>query len=220
MCSLSDMVKPYYEQDGITIYHGDCLDILPSIVRADACITDPPYNVGRDYCGNDSDKQDDGIYEEWCRAWFKECQTCAPAIAFTPGISNVAFWCSIQPPTWILAWNKPAAMSRSTFGFNQWDPVLFWGKAPHHFGATDVITAPIVDRNSKHPTPKPVLLMTGLVSRLSEDGDIVLDPFAGSGTTLVAAKQMGRRAIGIEMEEAYCEFAAERLAQGSLFAAV
>ena len=67
-----------------------------------------------------------------------------------------------------------------------------------------------------HPTPKPELLMADLVMQFTDAGDTILDPFMGSGTTLVAAKRLGRKAIGIELEEKYCEIAAKRLSQGAL----
>ncbi len=112
-------------------------------------------------------------------------------------------------------------MVRSPFGACNWEPVLFWGDTKPQKGCrVDVIRAgivPIPDSSlGGHPCPKPDLWAIGLVEMLSERSDTVLDPFMGSGTTLVAAKRLGRKAIGIELEEKYCEIAAKRLAQGAL----
>ena len=81
-------------------------------------------------------------------------------------------------------------------------------------GRSSVFTVPRV--NGQHPTEKPVRLYREFVALFSEPGDIILDPFTGSGTTLRAAKDLGRRAIGIEIEERYCEIAAKRMEQGAL----
>ena len=205
-------MTPYYQQDGITIYHGDCREVLPSL-SADLCITDPPYNLGIEYGhGVDDDRPD---YEQWCRMWFAQIH--APAIALTPGVANVAMWCGVRRPEWIIAWHKPAAMGRCPVGFNNWEPVLFYGEAKPNRGA-DVITAVIRPDASVegHPCPKPERWALGLVTLLSDPDETILDPFVGSGTTLVAAKRLGRKAIGIEIEEAYCEIAARRLMQGAL----
>jgi hypothetical protein len=72
------------------------------------------------------------------------------------------------------------------------------------------------DDYALHPTPKPVALLCYLIDKVSRPGDLILDPFMGSGTTLVAAKRLGRRAIGIEIEEKYCEIAARRIQEASM----
>ena len=210
-------MTPYYEQDGITIYHGDCREMLPELI-ADVVITDPPYNVGLVYGEAVDDMRVD--YSAWCRGWFAECRSVAPLVALTPGIANVALWCAIEPPAWIMAWNKPAAMGRAPLGFNNWEPVLLWGTLPKA-ATSDAFTAALVPDHGlrHHPCPKPLRWGRELVARLAADGALILDPFMGSGTTLLAAKLLGRRAIGIEIEERYCEIAAKRLAQGVLFGA-
>jgi len=102
-------------------------------------------------------------------------------------------------------------------------PVLFFGAAPDLFSGakpTCIASHEKSDPCSKqHPCPKPVGWMRWLVELASRSGETILDPFMGSGTTLVAAKQLGRRAIGIELEEKYCAIAVKRLAQTELFAA-
>lgn len=91
---------------------------------------------------------------------------------------------------------------------------------PYHLNparnAQNVVTSRKGAQESAHPTTKPYAWMTWLVDRLTDAGETVLDPFAGSGSTLLAARDLGRRAIGVELEERYCEIIAKRLAQGAL----
>jgi site-specific DNA-methyltransferase (adenine-specific) len=200
--------------DGCTIIHGDCREVLPRLGSAiDLVLTDPPYNVGVNYGGTVDDRKED--YRAWCQEWFTECLRLAPVVALTPGIINVALWQSIKPTSWILCWHKPAAMGRSPVGFNNWEPVLLWGK-PRNTKGNDVFIAPIVPDRALdgHPCPKPLRWAYGILRNAAPEAKAVLDPFAGTGTTLRAAKDCGIKAIGIEIEERYCEIAAKRLAQG------
>jgi site-specific DNA-methyltransferase (adenine-specific) len=205
-------MKPYYQHGGVTIWHGDCREILPRLDAVALCVTDPPYNVGINYGEATNDRRTD--YEAWCASWFKQVRAKSTATAIASGTVNVAMWCRIQEPDWIIGWHKPAAMGRSPVGFNNWEPVLFYGKAKANRG-TDVVTAGILPDAAVqgHPCPKPERWAIGLVSLLSDASETVLDPFMGSGTTLVAAKRLCRKAIGIEVEERFCEMAANRLAQ-------
>jgi site-specific DNA-methyltransferase (adenine-specific) len=210
-------MKPYYVDDAVTIYQGDCREILPAIADqfAQAVITDPPYNVGIKYGAATNDAR--GDYAAWCAGWFRDCRRIASAVAVTPGIANVGQWYRMgDDPNWILAWHKPAAMGRCLVGFNNWEPILLWGKAVR--AGTDVVVAPIVADSALdgHPCPKPLKWATTLVGLLSQPGDLVVDPFCGSGTTMRAARDMGRRYVGIEIDERYCEMATRRLAQGAL----
>ena len=202
--------KPFYEDEWVTLFHQDCCDILPNLGLIHLTLTDPPYNVGIDYGRATNDQRVN--YAQWCRNWFYQCRLLSHSISITPGTVNVSMWCNIAPPNWIIAWYKPGAMGNSPFGVCNWEPILFWGKAKRNRG-TDVVVAPIIPDKSlnNHPCPKPIKWATGLVSLLTDGKETVLDPFAGSGTTLVAAKQLGRKSIGIEIELKYCEIAADRL---------
>jgi DNA modification methylase len=207
-------MTPYYDQEGITIYHGDCREVLPE-VAFDVAVTDPPYNVGFKYGDAVDDRRRD--YQQWCAEWFGMLRVKARAIALTPGTVNVPMWCEIEHPRWILAWHKPAAMGSSPFGVCNWEPILFWGASKRNRG-TDVVRAPIIPDKALagHPCPKPLAWATGTLKLLTDPGDSVVDPFSGSGTVLVGSQAMGLRAIGIEIEERYCEIAAKRLSQGVL----
>jgi site-specific DNA-methyltransferase (adenine-specific) len=206
-------MKPYYSEDGITIYHGDCREILPEVwFGVGVTVTDPPYNVGLNYC--DGDRRKD--YAAWTQEWFVKCPQ---PLVVTPGVVNLAMWLAMAPPRWTCVWVKPNQCSASALnGFNTWEPVLVYGKHKKPVGQ-DAWVMSIGTNQVKagdHPCPKWYPFWSQLVERFSLPQDLVLDPFAGSGTTLEAAKNLGRAAIGIEIEESYCEIAAKRLSQGVL----
>ena len=211
-------MKPYYEKDGIVIYHGDCLELLPRL-QGDVVLTDPPYNaktIGvhhKAYKGSAFPMTDEA-YIRFCRDWYSAAAEHHDRLIFTSGIAHA--W-NYPAPAWVLAWHKPAAKGFNRMGgYNSWEPVLIYGKTPQRF-TNDVYT--LVPKNwstgpeREHPCPKPIELWKWLAASGSKEGETLLDPFMGSGTTLVAAKALRRKAIGIEIEERYCEITAQRLAQ-------
>jgi site-specific DNA-methyltransferase (adenine-specific) len=216
------MIKPYYEENGITIYHGDCRDILPEVEQVDAVITDPPYGLGYQYLSYEDTEEK---LAELVQVFVPLCRTKARLTAVSCGIVNLQKY-PVADWTMAITWNTTG--SRGKFGFNQWMAILLYGKDRHDFDRMPgVIKSDVIFENGggsvgfqrcgekeNHPCPKPIGLMKKLISRLSVG--TVVDPFMGSGTTLLAAKDMGRRAIGIEIEEKYCEIAVKRLAQGVL----
>lgn len=207
-------MKPYYEHAGITIYHGDCREVLPSI-KATFILTDPPYNCGVDY-GEHDDSMSQGQYESWCKEWFVLARKAAKRLIVFPGHGNLMSWSRIAKPSAVGCWDKIGATpSKSTIGFCQWEPYLYFTGDKGMLGGTDVVRARAETRKFGHPCPKPVSLMSQLI--IKARSDMTVDPFMGSGTTLRAAKDLGRKAIGIEIEEKYCEIAANRLAQEVLF---
>lgn len=202
-------MTPYYDEDGITIYHADCLEILPWLV-GDVVITDPPYGTG--YAPRGGLK--------------------AGTLDF--GSADTPTW-DIFDPTWLAHWGGPAAVFTGirfvyTLALHMAaDGLLIYAKSnPNPLGSSyepcvtrgfaaggrQHFTAYNAFNGQVHPTQKPLDLMQWIVG-LAPPG-VVLDPFMGSGTTLVAAKREGRKAIGIEIEERYCEIAVQRLAQGVL----
>ncbi len=213
---MSDALTPYYQHGGITIYHGDCREILPQLQPVDLVLTDPPYNVGVEY-GTHNDTMAMAEFVEWATVWFRQCRELSQTVLIT-GQARLPQYAVIEPWTWLLAWYKPAAMGRSPVGFNHFEPIGLWGKGSQA-GLPDVIRAmikPVNGYGGGHPCPKPIEWAKGQLIRFP-NAQIVLDPFAGSGTVLRAAKDDGRQAIGIEIEERYCEIAAERMRQEVLF---
>lgn len=205
-------MKPFYEHGGITIFHGDVLDVLPNLT-ADVTLTDPPYNTGMNYGDGYDDLRPD--YAEWCRSWFALCPR---PLVMTPGMVNLGLWMAQEPPRWVCAWVKPNQSSASALnGWNAWEPVLVYGRHRKPVGQ-DYWVVPVSQQREAdgHPCPKSVLFWRRLVADFSLQTDVLLDPFMGSGTTLVAAKSLSRRAIGIERSERFCEMAVERLRQEQL----
>jgi len=209
------MLKPYYDDGkGIVIYKGDCREILPQLPKVDLVLTDPPY--GMDYQSNAVPEwrkkpkiYGDDKYPVWI---FEELK---------PSIAMMA-WCrwdnlyELPPPKSFIVWDK-GGMSMGDldheFG-RRWEGCAFYPGPNHAFRKrpSDLIVAGRVNpRDLKHPNEKPVSAITPLID--CHVGDLILDPFMGSGTTLRAAKDLGRKAIGIEIEEKYCEIAAKRLRQ-------
>jgi hypothetical protein len=136
-------------------------------------------------------------------------------VLITCGVANIGLY---PNPDWILLWVSSAGIGSGKWGFCCWQPILAYGKDPYlenNMGRRpDVIfsneKAPITD----HPCPKPIKLWKSLLLRGSvKESDIILDPFMGSGTTALVAKQLGRDYIGIELNEAYIKLAEERLSR-------
>jgi len=198
-------VRPYYEHGGITIYHGDCREVLASMDAGsvDLVLTDPPYGV--QFRNQHWDKAIPAV-------WLEEARRVAAVVMFTTAPTTL--W-DYPRPDMVACWARPASNSRTPQGgFNHWSPVLVYGRAKF---PTDLLSLHAIANSAPkwntHPSPKPEKLFRWLTACGSVPGAIIADPFAGSGTTLRAARDLGRRAIGIEIEERYCEIAARRLSQ-------
>jgi len=194
-----------------TIVVGDCLDVMRAM--PDGCVdfgfADPPYWVGFDYSGTkDTDMQyvlPHDIIAELVRV--------SKTVCVTPGIGNL--W-DYPRADWVLCWWKTGSCRRVSVGFNHWEPVLCY--KPPKLQASDyqpdVIRAPMVYiEKLDHPCPKPLSLLSHLVGRFSGRGDLIFDPFMGSGTTAVAAKKLGRHYFGCDISEEYVKMARERVAK-------
>ena len=219
------MIRPYYERDGIVIYHGDCRDVLP-IVRADFLLTDPPYGVG---LGVDNNPVKDAThlgkhgYESYDDTYSNFVSLIVPRLNEAIGIVGRAAVFTgphiheQRKPDVIGGIWHPSAVGRTPWGSKNFLPVLFYGipSSPGRHRPTVFRSTAVAD-DSDHPCPKPTAWVRWLVGLGTGIGDTVLDPFMGSGTTLSESYRMGRKAIGIEIEERYCEIAAKRLAQGAL----
>ena len=205
-------MKPYYEQGGIMIYHGDCREILPTLELVDLVLTDPPYGVAHDALHGSNGSKMWGKTKVYGDA---EPFDPAPLLRFERlilwGANNYA---SRLPESagWIV-WNKSPLGPRNGFVYSHSE--LAWTNLMGHVENVDLLWEGS-DRQGEaflHPTQKPVGLMRLLIERYGTADGVTLDPFMGSGTTLRAAKDLGRKAIGIEIEERYCEIAAKRLSQ-------
>jgi site-specific DNA-methyltransferase (adenine-specific) len=213
-------MKPYYEEDGITIFHGDCREVLPGLGRC-SVITDPPY--GYSYA---SDHVCDTTTAEWMQQTIRNDDDLSIRDFICAWAADVPWaifgsWKMPKPADTraVLIWDKGPASGMGDLQFpwkGSWEEIYIGGKGWHGYRDEGVLKGHwIVTRASMgrvHPNEKPVSLLSHLIQKLPAH-DCVIDPCAGSGATLVAAKNLGRKAIGIELEEKYCEIAAKRLSQ-------
>lgn len=184
-----------------TLYLGDCLEVMPTLGPVDAVATDPPYGVG---------------FAEWDRAipdWFPVARNLSGRIVLTTAPTTV--W-DYPRPDWQAAWVCPGRTARTAQGgFNHWTPVLVYGARFRVDMAYLPPTANLACREYPpgfaHPSPKPIEVMRWLVRESSAQTETVLDPFMGSGTTGVACVKLGRKFIGIELDEAYFDIACKRI---------
>jgi site-specific DNA-methyltransferase (adenine-specific) len=236
-------MKPYFDDGhGITIYHGDCLDVVAQIERGavDAVLTDPPFSSG---ARTDAGKTTRGAMlrgSKWDADWFSHDNMATHGFLFLMRLLGSELLRVVRVGgtghffiDWRMYPNLYGALESSGW---QVKNLLVWDK--HHFGMgtnyrnqheliiyAERGTADFHDHGignvlrakrpgtENHPTEKPTDLIGSMLRAVTLPGAVVLDPFMGSGSTLVAAKQCGRNAIGIEIEERYCEIAAERLSQ-------
>lgn len=227
-------MKPYYSDGLVTIYHADCRDVLDDI-GWDVTITDPPWGVqlkhrsarnsgrgGSHPVGMASVTYDDEPDAVAAMLADVMPQVITPRALVYSGTRQV--W-SYPPAKSIGVIYIPMGSGYAPWGFQTGQLILYYGADPYLADGKGNRPNGFQARGNEtggfdHPCPKPLSWMTWAVNRASRVGEIVLDPFMGSGTTLVAAKMDGRRAIGIEIEEHYCEIAATRLAQGVLWEGV
>ena len=152
-------MTPYYEQDGITIYHGDCREVLPSVPKNFVCVTDPPYGVGEAYASyKDSPSRLRMLIDS---TW--PLIASAKRIAITPGVKWHRAW---PEPSWTLAWVVPAGTGVGPWGFCTWQPVLVYGDDPYlEIGKgsrpDSLVQHESSDRNG-HPCPKPIGVWSGV----------------------------------------------------------
>ncbi len=217
---------PYYADDRTRIYHADAFELTAEVVPlVAAVVTDPPYGVGKDYGAGIND---DELLVHKIATHLVPVMRRAPAVMITPGIRNMY---SYPRPDHTMAWvHAPGGNGSScSWGFNGWQPILCYGRDPflarglgrrpdllvHNMAG--FVHASLERIASGHPAPKPRSISEWLVRRATPDDDEwIVDPFMGSGSFVAAAKYTGRRAIGIELNERWCEVAATRLAQGVL----
>jgi len=219
------MVEPYYQDSSCTIYCGKCEDILPQLGTFDLLLTDPPYEIvasgggivaQREYLSNIEDFTDGGFDEsilEFCGNWICFC-----AKAQLPSLILRAS----KMPRWMLStWNKPNPTPLCNGNYLPDTEYIVHGCQPKRiFGGYRDKSRYVVypaQQNNLHPNEKPVSVIEKFVRLGSEEGETILDPFAGSCTTGLAAKLNGRKSVLIEREEKYCAIGAERLRQGVLF---
>lgn len=212
-------MKPYYEDEDTMIYHADFREIIPLLPIPNLILTDPPYGLGKSNTEKNkyksfADDPDEVVrLVSWCLEFYSEKR-----LVMTPG----QFLMFRYPePSAIGSFFYPAGAGSCSWGFVGWQPIFYYGKDPYlQTGRGRAINSKLSTERAEefdHPCPKPIGQWQWLLERTSLLGELIIDPFMGTGTTLRCAKDSGRKAIGIEIEESYCEIAAHRLLQNCLF---
>lgn len=205
---------PYYDDGkGIVIYHGDCREILPHLPKVDLLLTDPPYGIAYDASHS---KYRNGI-DRGEATW--DIEPYDPAHLIQLGIPSIIWGgnCFSSRLPDVKSWAAWVKIVRQDADIRQSDCELAWtnclgrSRVFQHLWIGAYRDSESGIRN-EHPTQKPIELMKWCIE-ISKIHGLILDPYCGSGTTLRAAKDLGRKAIGIEIEERYAEIAARRLAQ-------
>lgn len=208
------MVTPYYQDEWVTIYHGDCRDILPALDKADCLFTDPPW-VNLTQGMNTDDPI--GLFSEMCDMIFP-----GPARAVIilgcdtdPRITN-----PIQLDYFNTVWVKRTPPFFKGSKFIGADVAYIYGEYSSPTGRGNRVYNQEFNmvskgkRENEHPCPRNIETIRDILSVYTHDDELIIDPFLGSGTTTKAAKDLNRHCIGIEIEEKYCEIAAKRCSQG------
>lgn len=233
--------KPYYSESGIVIYHGDCRDVLPAMVKVDHVITDPPYHprlFSNARSGSTIKYRRDGVIRDFeYEALTDELRVFIATESARLASRWVITWCDLESThlwrddletaglrylrtgIWIrqhaapqFSGDRPAQGAEACIIAHNAETKLAWNGG----GRPASWVGPIVNVNDAsrvHTSPKPLWLMMKQVADFTNEGEVILDPCMGSGTLLEAAKKQGRQAIGIEIDERYCECAAKRLRQ-------
>lgn len=203
------------------IIEGDCLEVMRGFAdkQFDLVLTDPPYGMEKDFA-NDGPEEADKL----CRAAMDECRRVARG-------NILSFWSAQRMQRIIdnfgiykriMIWDKDwAIFTPNNVGY-RFEPIVWVAGEKANKMRGDIfkhfpIIRKVQEESAGHPTQKPVELMREIIADFSNEGDTILDPFMGSGTTLVAAKYLNRNATGIEISPKYCEVARNRLAQQQLF---
>ena len=235
------MATPYYSDDSVTIYHGDCREVLPLIPAVDLVLTDPPYSLS--VASDHENKKGMGTrrlnFFPGDTEWDSMTDGVVGRIALAAPHANAIYvWCGHRQfgplverlesqgfSTRFLVWRKACPVPAPPgVGWDSAAELCVYGfrSGRSWLPPTGTKVPNVIDADSyrhgqpgkvDHPTQKPLPTATLPISYSCVEGGTVLDPFMGSGTTLRAAKDLGRKAIGIELEERYCEIAAKRCAQ-------
>ncbi len=183
--------------------------------QADVVLTDPPYNVDLDYGDQTVDDKTASEYLHWTRRWFSVAKSQSLGVVVTCGIVNVGTWIAdVEKTHRIIAWVKENQCSRNYIGairgFNVWEPILVYGKVRGVMRDSFSIPIHMQADAAGHPCPKSIRAWSWLIENFSESGDMIFDPFSGSGTTLIGCQQLGRRAAAIDIEPKFVQLAIDR----------
>ncbi len=210
--------KPFFQDESVVIYNADCRDILPLIPdkSIDLVLTDPPYDIEAEVLKEIWGLTARVMKDKGNLVWtFGTCRLQIIGQSLTDDFMEIR----------TAVWHKPFSPSPWRFGWSwHWEPIIWWMKGNDRTGISqykwqesDVISENVImrgdEQRNNHHDQKPINLWLKLTNWFCNPDKIILDPFLGSGTTAYYAKKLGRKCIGIEIEEKYCEIAAKRLSQ-------
>ncbi|MBD2503919.1 DNA-methyltransferase [Anabaena azotica] len=212
-------MKPYYQDEYVVLYNDDCRNVLPNLKGSYFGWTDPPYNTNKNY-GVWNDNLPNYEYLIFCDYWISQYKSlCSEICVFAPHKYFLDYWQMLgrEYKPIILTWSPEGAI-RNGF-INQYAGLLTNAKPKKR--TKDVwhnLQLPglgwfFKEEKYGHPGYTSQHLTNQVLLNLAEESTVILDPFAGTGTTLKCAKDFNRKAIGIEISEQYCEIAAKRLSQ-------
>jgi DNA modification methylase len=210
----NNLPKPYYDHAGITLYHGDCRQILPMLGRFDLLLTDPPYGIGADNQKQILSREKIAKAKDYgCSNWDNSTVDLVDLKACIDKASKAIVWggnyYELPPCAGPLIWDKENGCNDFADGELAWNNLGTALRIKRHLWKGMLRKG---KEQRDHPTQKPLDVIQWCIS-LAGDIKTILDPYAGSGTTGVAAKNLGRKCVMIEREERYCEIAANRLSQ-------
>lgn len=227
------MREPYYEGPLVTLYHGDCVDVLADLRPAsvNTVLTDPPFFMpAQNYAGRDTSWQqswsDTSILGTWwsvvAEAMTRTVKADGHLMAFCDDASYPVFYPAVYtrwPNIACLVWDKQRPGMGTAWRTSSELIIAARQRSAHWAGGAPgsvLRFSPVHPSERRHPVDKPEALLRALIEPTTPPGGTVLDPFAGGGSTLSAAASLGRKAIGVELEERYCEAIARRFDQGVL----
>ena len=226
------MIKPYYQDEWVTLYHGDSLELMTDFADKSfqAVITDPPYSERTHSKARSTVKgevvaaidflsfTDEDLFNA-----LSQCGRLSSGWVIATLDYNHAFRFETHPPinlrqlrigVWVK--NNPTPQITGDRPAQGWEAISYLhgkGKATWNGGGRHGNYVSNTATPTGHPTPKPLSMLSSFVERFTNPGESILDPFAGGGTTLLAARNLGRKAVGIELDEKYCELIAKRMSQ-------
>lgn len=195
------------KESKMQLIHGDCLEEMKKMTdkSVDVIITDPPYGLEIEYTDFKDTREN---LKNLVESFMPEALRVAKRVVIFPGINNVWLY---PEANWIACWFYGTTGSWGKLGYNSWQPMLFYGKNNRRYGLDTVKYSKMEKRFPGHPCSKPLGLMEEVVKRFSEEGEIVFDPFMGTGSTGVACRNNKRDFIGIEISGEYFEIAQKRI---------
>jgi DNA modification methylase len=211
-----EMIKPYFQDEWATIYYADCRDILPELPKVDLVLTDPPYGINIAKNGKIGGKKCANVKNYGIQEWDKKpIDDELIKMVIEKANHSIIFggnYYLFNPSSCWIVWDKDntANFADCELAWTNYDTAV----RKYLWRWNGMLQQDMTNKEYRyHPTQKPLGLFNLILSDYSKETDLILDPFMGSGTTLVAAKKLGRHSIGIEISEKYCEIAVKRLQQ-------